>query len=166
MTRHMMALLAGVGAMALISGCSVGSQPEPKKPEVVVQKVDKAEIKKAIEEEKYALMMDNNMEKTFVVYGEGIAPTNTISPAQAMALAKRAAITDGYRQLGEKLFGIRVNAKETIKDAALRDSRITTQVNGLIKDAAVTDNNFKDGLYVVRMELTMSGKRWKEIFSY
>ncbi len=105
-------------------------------------------------------------EKILVVYGEGVAPLHTISPAQAMALAKRAAIADGYRQLGEKLYGTKLSATETIKDAALKDSRIISQVNGLIKDASITDGSFKDGLYSVRMELSMSGRRWQELFAY
>jgi len=113
-----------------------------------------------------AAMYDFSNEKSFVVYGEGIAPMHTVSPAQAIALAKRAAITDGYRQLGEKLYGVKINSTETVKDAMLKDSRVTAQVNALIKDAAITDATFKDGLYSVRMEISMSGRRWQELFAY
>jgi len=104
--------------------------------------------------------------KEFVVVGEGIAPQNTISPAQALALAKRAAVADAYRQLGEKLYGVKVNAKETVKDAALKNSKIITQVDGLIKDAYITESSYKDGLYRVKMELKIDSKTWKRIFSY
>ena len=58
------------------------------------------------------------------------------------------------------------NATDTVKDAALKDSRITSNVKGVIKDAAVTDATFKDGLYTVRMEVTMSTRRWNELFAY
>jgi len=164
-------LIVSIGISIVFSGC-IGMGPQKQnvqKPkvikQVVVQKVSKEQIAKVIRDERLA-QLNTISEKEFVVYGEGIAPMNTISPAQAIALAKRAAVTDAYRQLGEKLYGIRVNAKETVKDAALKDSRIVTQVNGLVKNATITENKYKDGLYTVRMELTMSGARWKEIFSY
>lgn len=157
MNKLIVALLTTLSLVALFSGCAQRQEE--------MQKVSRAEAKKVLEEQKLAYM-DTNSEKTFVVYGEGIAPQNTVSPAQAMALAKRAAITDGYRQLGEKLYGAQINSSETVKDAALRDSRIVSTVKGVVKDATVTDATFKDGLYSVRMELTMSGRRWLEIFSY
>ena len=160
MNRWIVALLTVLGMVVLFSGCSSKQQQQDD-----MQKVSRAEAKKVLDEQKLAYM-DQNSEKSFVVYGEGIAPQHTISPAQAMALAKRAAITDGYRQLGEKLYGAKISSTETVKDAALKDSRIVSQVNGVIKDAAVTDAVFKDGLYSVRMELSMSGRRWLEIFSY
>ncbi|MFK5880861.1 MAG: hypothetical protein QM482_01495 [Sulfurospirillum sp.] len=159
-----------IGALLVFSGCNgMVPQAQSQKPKVIekviIQKVSKEQVAQIIRDEK--LIKINSMpQKQFVVYGEGIAPMNTISPAQAIALAKRAAVTDAYRQLGEKLYGIRVNAKETVKDAALKDSRIVTQVNGLIKNATITESKYKDGLFTVRMELNMNGARWKEIFSY
>jgi len=146
--------------LILYSGCSSKQQQQDD-----MQKVSRAEAKKVLDEQKLAYM-DPSSEKSFVVYGEGVAPLHTSSPAQAMALAKRAAITDGYRQLGEKLYGAKINSTETVKDAALKDSRIVSTVNGVVKDATVTDAAMKDGLYSVRMELTMSGRRWLEVFSY
>ncbi len=169
MSKFIVLVASSVGALILFSGCNgMGTQPAPKTKiirQVVIQKVSDAQIAKVIRDERLD-QIKNMPEKEFVVYGEGIAPMNTISPAQAIALAKRAAVTDAYRQLGEKLFGIKVNAKETVKDAALKDSRIVTQVSGLVKNANITENTYKDGLYTVRMELKMSGTRWKEIFSY
>lgn len=151
-----MAFLAGMGMLFVLSGCA------SKQADAAEQK---EAIRKAMEEQKMAYTTNDN-DKSFVVYGEGIAPKNTISPAQAMALAKRAAVADGYRQLGEKLYGAKINATDTVQDAALKDSRITSVVRGVIKDAAVTDATFKDGLYMVRMEIVMSTRRWHELFSY
>jgi len=170
MNKFVVLVISSFTALIVLSGCNgINSQPAPQKVQIVrqtiIQKASVADIAKVIRDEKLS-QVNNLPEKSFVVYGEGIAPMNTISPAQATALAKRAAVIDAYRQLGEKLFGVRVNAKETVKDAALKDSRIVTQVNGLVKNANITDNSYKDGLYTVRMELKMSGTRWKEIFSY
>lgn len=146
MNRWFITLLASLGLLLIVSGCSAKKDEAPKDPK--------------------AAAYDFSNEKSFVVYGEGIAPVHTVSPAQAIALAKRAAITDGYRQLGEKLYGVKINSSETVKDAMIRDSRITAQVNALIKDAAITDATFKDGLYSIRMEISMSARRWHELFSY
>ena len=146
MNRWLVALLASLSLVLAITGCSTKKDEPPKNPKDA--------------------MYDFSNEKSFVVYGEGIAPQNTVSPAQAIVLAKRAAITDGYRQLGEKLYGVKINSSETVKDAMLRDSRVTAQVNALIKDATVTDATFKDGMYSVRMEVTMSARRWQELFAY
>lgn len=146
MNKWFVTLLASLGLALVISGCSAKKDESPKDPK--------------------AAMYDFSNEKSFVVYGEGIAPKNTVSPAQAIALAKRAAITDGYRQLGEKLYGVKINSSETVQDAALKDSRIVASVSALIKDAAVTDATFKDGLYSIRMEITMSARRWHELFAY
>jgi outer membrane protein FlgP len=169
MNRWIISLFVGVGVLMLFSGCvTLEKQPtaqQKSQPKVIVQKVDKAELRKMIKEEKLRYLQ-SNAEKVFAVNGEGIAPQNTVSPAQAMALAKRAAVADAYRQMAEKLYGVKISAKDTIKDAALYDSRIVSQVDGLVKNATIVENTFKDGLYKVRMELKMSGRRWQEIFAY
>lgn len=100
----------------------------------------------------------------FLVNGEGIAPQNTISPAQASALAKRAAVADAYRQLTEKLYGVKVNARETVRDAVLQNSNIMLRVDGLIRNAQIIDTQFKDGMYIVTMELRISRERWRTVF--
>ncbi|EAH6869366.1 MULTISPECIES: LPP20 family lipoprotein [Campylobacter] len=135
--------------------------------DVVVQKVDKDDVRNIIREEKMLAndtSTDNDL--TFTAVGEGIAPLNTVSVGQALALAKRAAITDAYRQLASKLYGVRVNGKDTVKDAMLKSSTITAQVNGLIKNASVVDQDFKDGLYRVNVELKIDADKWKELFAY
>ncbi len=162
-----------VVTLLFFSGCSIsktlgctncGSDSEQK---VVVEKIDKQDIKDAMREEKMLTLNGlNQAQKVFGVTGEGIAPINTISPAQALALAKRAAMADAHRQLGAKLYGVRINSKDTVQDAALKDSRIESSVNALVKNATITDTSYKDGLYRVTMELRMSEARWKEVFSY
>ncbi|CAG9469022.1 flagellar assembly lipoprotein FlgP [Campylobacter upsaliensis] len=135
--------------------------------DVVVQKVDKDDVRDIIREEKMLAPYDaSESELSFTAVGEGIAPLNTVSSAQALALAKRAAITDGYRQLASKLYGVKVNGKDTVKDAMLRSSTITAQVNGLIKNASIIDENFNQGLYRVNLELKIDADKWKELFAY
>jgi hypothetical protein len=84
MNRWIISLFVGVGVLMLFSGCTHITQTEVKQPEpkVIVQKVDREDVKKILEEEKL-LYIENNAEKVFAVNGEGIAPQNTVSPAQS-----------------------------------------------------------------------------------
>ncbi len=155
----------------LFAGCTFSTNnPKPKisSTKKTCKSTAKANIidKKISNKEKELSFLNSEPVKDFIVTGEGIAPRNTISPAQAIALAKRAAVADAYRQLGAKLYGVKINAKDTVEDAALKDSKIITQVNGLIKDAYIVDTSFKNGLYRVKMELKIDSKTWKRIFSY
>ncbi len=135
--------------------------------DLVVQKVDKDDVRDIIQQEKMAVYDPSaDTELTFGAVGEGIAPLNTVSAAQALALAKRAALADAYRQLAGKLFGVKVNGKDTVKDAMLTSSTITAQVNGLIKNASVVDESFSQGLYRVNVELKIDSQKWRELFAY
>lgn len=142
------------------------TNPATKTDQVVIQKIDKDDVRDVIRQEKMLAYDTSGDELSFSAVGEGIAPMNTISPAQALAMAKRAAITDAYRQLASKLYGVKVNAKDTVKDAMLKSSVVSAQVNGLIKNASVTDEDFKDGLYRVSVEMKIDASKWKELFSY
>lgn len=134
--------------------------------DVVIQKVDKEDIREIMQESKMAPGFEERPEALFAAIGEGIPPVDTVSPAQARALAKRAAVADAQRQLAGKLFGVKINAHDTVKDAMLKSSLIDSRVNGLIKNAAIVNQDFKDGLYRVEMELKMDADKWQEIFAY
>ncbi len=168
-------LVAGGIMSILLIGCGVATcnAPKPKKDlskktqkQIIVKKdIDPIDKEIAIKKKELSFLRAMPL-KEITVVGEGIAPRNTISPAQALALAKRAAVADAYRQLGAKLYGVKVNSRETVKDAALKDSKIITQVDGLVKDAYITESSYKNGLYRVKMELKIDSKTWKRIFSY
>lgn len=134
--------------------------------EVVIQKVDKDDIRDILKENKMAPGYETVAEALFAAIGEGIPPMDTVSPAQARALAKRAAIADAQRNLASKLYGVKINAHDTVKDAMLKSSVVDARVNGLIKNAAIVNQDFKDGLYRVEMELRMDANKWQELFAY
>jgi len=92
--------------------------------------------------------------------GIGVAPDSSISPAQAMAMARRAAIIDGYKALTEKLYGIKVNGRDTVKDMVLRNSTIRSEVAGVIRGAKVIDEEYKNGMYKVVMTLKLNVANW------
>ncbi|MCR4942093.1 MAG: lipoprotein required for motility [Campylobacter sp.] len=147
-------------------GCSYNgfSAAAPNKT-VVVQKIDKDDIREVMRQEKMIYEIDS-APVHFSATGEGLAPENAISYSQAVTLAKRAAIADAQAQLAGQLYGVKVNAQDTVRDAMLRNSNITTKIRGLIKNARVVHESFKNGLYVVDMSLEVSKKTWEEVFSY
>lgn len=102
---------------------------------------------------------------TIRAIGMGIAPENAKSPAHQMALAKRAAILDGYRQLGEKMHGIRINAKDTVKDAVLVRSEIRTELYSVVRGAEVIETVWDNGLCQVEMEVKLDGRRWYRVLA-
>ena len=101
----------------------------------------------------------------FGVTGQGVAPVNTVSPAQAKALARRAAIADAYRQLAEKIYGVRVEGDDYIRNMMVKRSTVRTHVAAMIRNARIVDTGMQDGLYEVTMELTLDGRKWYQLLT-
>jgi hypothetical protein len=89
------------------------------------------------------------------VVGQGVAPMNTTSPAQAYALAKRAATADAYRLIAEKVKGVNVDGQDLIKNMMVKRSTVRTSVQAMVKNANIVETTFKDGLCEVEMEITL-----------
>jgi len=92
--------------------------------------------------------------------GVGVAPASSISPAQATAMARRAAIIDGYKALTEKLYGIKINGRETVKEMVLQNSTLRTRIAGIIRGATIEEETYKNGMYKVVMSLKLNLARW------
>jgi len=90
------------------------------------------------------------------VIGQGVAPMNTASPAQAYALAKRAATADAYRLIAEKVKGVRIEGDDLIKNMMVQRSTVRTTVRAMVRNANVVETTFKDGLCEVEMEIVLS----------
>ncbi|MEA3228379.1 MAG: LPP20 family lipoprotein [Campylobacterota bacterium] len=86
------------------------------------------------------------------VTGQGIAPSFA-NPQQAYALAKRAAIADAYRLLAERIQGVTIEGKDTIKNMSIQKSIVRTHVQALIKNAVIVDTIYENGMCEVQMEL-------------
>ncbi len=99
------------------------------------------------------------------VIGQGVAPTMTSSPAQAYALAKRAAIADAYRLLAEKLKGVRIEGSDKIKNMMVQRSEVRTFVDAVIAEAEIVETLFKEGLCEVEMELSIDPEQWRSILA-
>ncbi len=94
-----------------------------------------------------------NSSMNITVTGQGIAPAFARSPAQSYVLAKRAAMGDAYRIIAERIKGVKVEGKDTIKNMALKSSVVNMRVSAMIKNATVVETTFKDGLCEVEMEI-------------
>lgn len=101
-------------------------------------------------------MLKKNKSLRVSVIGQGVAPMNTSSPAQAYALAKRAAIADAYRAIAEKVKGVRVDGHDTIKNMMIQRSTINTYVQAMVRNADIVETTFKEGLCEVEMEIQIS----------
>ena len=91
------------------------------------------------------------------VEGLGIAPADARG-SQAEALARRAALSDAYRQLAEQINGVNVDAVNTVENMMLMNTTVRTHVTALIQGAQIIDENARrDGSYVVTMEIPVYG---------
>jgi len=106
-------------------------------------------------------ILEQNHKMLISVMGQGVAPMNTTSPAQAYALAKRAAIADAYRLIAEKIKGVRVEGQDVIKNMMVKRSSVRTSVEAMVRNANVVETTFKDGLCEVEMEITIAHSQFK-----
>ncbi|QOP45243.1 LPP20 family lipoprotein [Sulfurimonas paralvinellae] len=142
---------------------------EPKKPEIQkVEVINPVEISKPIEiakpevEEKPEPNLDTNHDLLISVVGQGVAPVNTSSPAQAYALAKRAAVADAYRLIAEKVKGVRIDGQDLIKNMMVKRSTVRTSVQAMVRNANIVETTFKEGLCEVEMEITLSRSQFPQ----
>ncbi|QCT94825.1 hypothetical protein FE773_06400 [Caminibacter mediatlanticus TB-2] len=94
--------------------------------------------------------------------GEGVVPTDAVSMSQAKVMARRAAILDAYRNLAEKLYGVRIEGKDTVKNMILQNSTLRSYVQGLIKGAVIEEENYKDGTYSVVLSVKLNPQEWNK----
>jgi len=122
-------------------------------------KVVEKEAPKVVEKEQ-VLAEDNTVRIS--VSGQGVAPMNTNSPAQAYALAKRAAVADAYRLIAEKVKGVRIDGQDLIKNMMVKRSTVRTSVKAMVRNANVVETTFKEGLCEVEMEIVLSHSQFAQ----
>ena len=105
--------------------------------------------------------VDPNSQITITAIGQGVAPSFATSHAQAYALAKRAATADAYRVIAERVKGVRIDGKDTIKNMAIKSSYVNTKVDAMIRNAKIIETTFQDGMCEVEMEITVDKNNFK-----
>lgn len=107
-------------------------------------------------------VLENDKKLRIGVVGQGVAPMNTSSPAQAYALAKRAATADAYRLIAEKVKGVYVEGQDLVQNMMVKRSSVRTSVSAMVKNANVVETTFKEGLCEVEMEITLSHSQFPQ----
>jgi len=93
--RKLLVLSAGI-LVLFFYGCNIGSRTASSSPGGVLDSA--------------AGSADNHKIVTFYVTGKGLEPENALTKGEAVLMAERAAVADGYRQLVEKVRGVYVDA--------------------------------------------------------
>jgi len=91
---------------------------------------------------------------TFFVIGKGLEPEDALTKGEAVLMAERAAVADGYRQLAEKLRGVYIEAYMRAGRGTVDHDQIRTQTQSWLRGTEVIE--FSDGRYgitEVRMRL-------------
>jgi len=90
--------------------------------------------------------------------GIGAPPERYMGKPNARPLALRAAKVDAYRNLLEITKGVRVNSTTVVKDFTVESDVINTQVDGLVRSAAVVKQDYlSDGTVEVTLRMSLSG---------
>jgi len=156
-----LASLAGVvslSAAPMLESSSKSAEPQQKSTAMQTTPTDYSVERQTLVEDKTPTADVLHADQTMLisVVGQGVAPMNTTSPAQAYALAKRAAVADAYRLIAEKVKGVRVDGQDLIKNMMVKRSTVRTSVAAIVKNAKITETTFKEGLCEVEMEIVLS----------
>jgi hypothetical protein len=164
-----------IGGVLLFTGCCKKLELVPcdencKTPQfkpVVIQKPVTKPIIKKIQLGNQICIIENGVKKNCIIRidakGVGVVPCNgTCNTSQAEAMARRAAILDAYKALAEKMYGIKINGRDAVKNMILQNSNIRAYVEGLIKGANVEEENFKNGMYTVSMSVSIDVQKWNQ----
>lgn len=90
--------------------------------------------------------------------GIGAPPPNPANPAQARAMAERAAQVVALRNLLEAVKGVRIDSTTTVENFMVTSDVIRTQVSGFVQGATVMDKKYmSDGSVEVTVGMKLTG---------
>ena len=82
------------------------------------------------------------------------------SPGQVRLMAERAAKADAYRNLLERVKGVRIESETTVQDFIARNDVIRTRVDGVLRGARVISSRvMPDKTYEVELEVRIADIR-------
>ncbi len=99
---------------------------------------------------------DDQKVVTFYVIGKGLEPENALSKGEAVLMAERAAVADGYRQLVEKISGVYVDALTRAGYGAVDQDRIVTRTQSWLRGVEVLEIRKSEyGVTEAQMQLSI-----------
>ncbi|MCK5097153.1 MAG: hypothetical protein KAR45_03580 [Desulfobacteraceae bacterium] len=94
---------------------------------------------------------------TFYVVGKGLEPEDALTKGEAVLMAERAAVADGYRKLVEKLRGVYVDAFMQAGRGTVDHELIRTQTQSWLRGTEVVEiTEGRHGITNVRMRLRIN----------
>lgn len=91
--------------------------------------------------------------------GIGAPPRRAVSPAQARAMAVRAAVVTARRNLLEIIQGIRIDSATTVRDSMVADDVVENRMRGYLQNSRILDTAYmSDGSVVVTVGLSSRGR--------
>ncbi|HUJ17345.1 MAG TPA: hypothetical protein VL197_05070 [Nitrospirota bacterium] len=90
--------------------------------------------------------------------GTGAPPSQAVNPAQARAMAERAAFVVAIRNLLETVKGVRVDSESVVENFMVKSDVIRTRVDGIVQGARVVRTQYlSDGSVEVLVGMSMKG---------
>lgn len=90
--------------------------------------------------------------------GIGVPPPNSVSLAQARAMAVRAATVDARRNLLSVMKGVQIDAQTTVQNAMIADDTVVERVRGYLQNSQILDTAYmSDGSVEVTVGMNMRG---------
>jgi len=97
--------------------------------------------------------------KTIEAVGYGLPATLSRSPAHARLMARRAAITDAYRNLLEAIQGVKVDSETTVHNFEAVNDTVKIKISGMVNGARIiSEQPLADGSYQVTMSVNLYGR--------
>ncbi|MDA8134972.1 MAG: hypothetical protein M0T82_10135 [Desulfobacteraceae bacterium] len=97
---------------------------------------------------------------TFYVIGKGLEPENALSKGEAVLMAERAAVADGYRQLVEKLRGVYLEAFMRAGRGTVDQETIQVQTQSWLRGTEIMEiTQGQYGITMARMSLRINFTR-------
>ena len=94
---------------------------------------------------------------TFQVTGKGLEPENALTKGEAILMAERAAVADGYRQLVEKVRGVYVDAYMKAGRGSVNQDEVQVHTQSWLRGTEVMDiTQGEYGITLARLRLRIN----------
>ncbi len=140
--KKLLVLAVGLGLL-LSGGCNAGKSSFSSSPGGVL--------------ESGAGSADNHRIVTFYVTGKGLEPESALTKGEAVLMAERAAVADGYRQLVEKVRGVYVDAFMKAGRGTINHDAIQVHTQSWIRGTEIMEITKADyGITEARLRLRIN----------